>query len=322
MPRAMATVTDPPRLAQWWFDHGVALEAEGRFDEAFAAFAKGNALRRAQLDPAGYAELAEQTLDANLALSSQAFFERHRDQGHPSAAPIFVIGMARSGSTLIEQILIAHREIRGMGECNAMARVIATHSPFQPQTPDHYRRLGAEYLRVLRALGWKGSRRVVDKSLGNFLGAPLLKLAFPRATVIHAVRDPLDICFSIFRRNFDDLNPASFDLLDIAREYRLYRRAMDAWPVLMGGDIVEVEHEALVSEPEAQMRRLVNLVGLAWDPACLRFHEARRAVTDGAGAQVRRPLNAEGVGRWRSYRAHLGPLFEALGPLAQKPPGS
>ncbi|HUZ12654.1 MAG TPA: sulfotransferase [Caulobacteraceae bacterium] len=300
--------------AQWWFGYGAQFDAAGRYEAAFDAFARGNALRRASLDPQGYLQAVDRTLNANMAFCTPAFLHEHQGRGHPSRAPIFIIGMPRSGSTLIEQILIAHRHVEGFGECNAIHEAIAGRAPFQVDTPDHFRRLGARYLDALRARGWQGSRRVVDKTLANYLAAPLLRLIFPRSTIIHATRHPLDTCLSIFMRNFDELNHAGFDLTDIAADYLRYRRVMDRWQALMPGQIVEVEHGALVEAPEAAMRRLIAAVGLAWDPSCLDLHLARRRALGGAGEEVRRPLHRAGLGRWRNYRHQLAPLIEALGP--------
>jgi hypothetical protein len=261
----------------------------------------------------------DRLLETNLRLCSEAFFRARQGAGHPSRAPIFVIGMPRSGSTLIEQILIAHPDVEGMGECNAMAEVIARYPPFVPQGPDHYRRIGAAYLEALRRRGWTGSPRVVDKSLGNFIAAPLLRLAFPRCRIVHPVRHPLDVCLSSFRRNFGEMNDWAFDLLDIAGEYRCYRRAMDAWRALMPGAIIDVEHEALVADPENQIHRLLAALDLRWDPACLAPHAAARHAQGGAADQVRRPINPEGVARWRHYERQLAPIAGLIGDLRDTP---
>jgi hypothetical protein len=188
--------------------------------------------------------------------------------------------------------------------------------PFMPSSADHFRRLGAVYLDALREAGWRGSRRVVDKTLINYRALPLLKLLFPKARIIHAVRDPLDACLALFRHNFADSNDAFFDLAEIAAHYRRYRQIMDHWGAMAPGAVVEVRHEALVADPEDQIRRLIAAVGLGWDPACLAFHTARRRVRDGDSEAVRRPVSAAGVGRWRAYRRQLEPLVAALGPYA------
>ncbi len=176
--------------------------------------------------------------------------------------------------------------------------------------------MGAEYLGVLRSLGWSGSRRIVDKSLMNFLVVGLIHLIFPRAAIVHATRDPVDTCLSIWRRNFNDGNDTSYDLEDIGRDYRRYREMMNHWDAVLPGRAHEVRHGDLVADPEPQMRRLIAAVGMNWDPACLQFYNSRRHAVGGAAEQVRSPLSPSGVGRWRKYRDHLGPLFAALGPYA------
>jgi hypothetical protein len=305
-----------PIEAQVWFERGRALEAARSYDEAFASFAEGNRLRRADLDPAGFLAAVDRSVEANRAFCTPAFFQAHLGEGHPSQAPIFVIGLPRSGSTLIEQILVAHPGVRTVGECNRLSLAMEGRRPFMPSGPDHFRRLGALYLEALREAGWRGSRRVVDKTLINYRALPLLKLLFPKARIIHAVRDPMDACLALFRHNFADSNDAFFDLEDIATHYRRYREIMHHWSAMAPGAVVEVRHDALVDDPEGQIRRLIDAVGLGWDPACLAFHTARQRVRDGDADAVRRPLTAAGVGRWRAYKRQLEPLIATLGPYA------
>ena len=297
------------------FERGTMLEQAGRIDEAFAAFAEGNRLRRLEFDPEAALVAAEARLELARSLYEAAFMSGQA--GHPSAAPLFVVGMPRSGSTLVEQILIAHRQVRGMGECNALKTATEGLFPFDLRglrLPRHFRSLGDRYLTELRRLGWAGSKRVVDKTLTNrdVLGA--VRLMFPKATIVHCVRDPLDTCLSIFRRSFARYNDTAYDLRDIARHYVQYRRMMSFWADRI--DMVEVSNEALVADPEGQIRRLLSACGLDWDPACLDFHIAPRAATSGSVEEVRRPMSAASIGRWRAYRNHLGPLIEALGPYA------
>jgi hypothetical protein len=314
----MAVVRNPVQEAAWHFEYGERLEAAGRFDDAFQAFADGNAIRRSYVQPQIAARLDDHRLETNLALCTREYFigRQAKSQGHPSAAPFFVIGMPRSGTTLIEQILVSHRDVRSVGESNALASLVQGLPVFEISEPDAFRRLGARYLEALRQRGWKASRRVVDKSLANYIAAPLLKLVFPRAHVVHIQRDPLDTCLSIFKRNFEAGNENAYALADIAGEYRRHRRAMQAWRAVMPGEIVEVSYEALATDPQAQIRRLIAGVGLAWDPDCLRFDQSARRVTDGDGEAVRRPIDASRIGLWRHYRRHLAPLIEALGPDA------
>ncbi|MBS0411439.1 MAG: sulfotransferase [Proteobacteria bacterium] len=293
------------------FNEAHALEAAGDFDAAFRTFERANRLKRSTLRPQDLARMADEKAARNLELYGEAYIRASEGKGHPSTAPVFVIGMPRSGSTLIEQILIAHPEVWGLGECNALMPLVAKGPPAEA------RLAGAAYLDSLRQLGWRNTRRVVDKSLMNFAAVGLLHAMFPRATIIHSVREPLDTCLSIWRRHFASGNDTSYDLEDIADDYVRYRKVMAAWEKLLPGRVCEVVHEDLVADPEGQMKRLVAATGMSWNRSCLRFYEARRTVRDGAAEQARTPVNRHGVARWKRYEEHLAPLIDRLGPFAR-----
>jgi thioredoxin-like negative regulator of GroEL len=308
------------------------LESRGADDDAFAAFAAGNRLKRDSLveHSASGRSLHPDAILANHAKAvalvrrtvTAAFIAEHRGAGNASAAPIFIVGMPRSGSSLIEQILASHPMVRGLGETGALSRALDARSAYAqgaPIRPGQLRGAGDDYLAAMRARGWKGAARFVDKTLENYLHVGMIHLLFPSAIILHSVRDPVDACLSCYRQLFAGGDETLYDLSDIGAEYVAYRAMMDHWARLLPGRVIEVSHEALVAAPQERIRWLVTRAcGLAWDPACLRFHEAAGVVTTASAAQVRRPIFTSSLQRWRRYEKHLGPLFEALGPYVPK----
>ncbi|HEX4199109.1 MAG TPA: sulfotransferase [Caulobacteraceae bacterium] len=316
------------------FALGEVLEARGADDEAFAAFAAGNRLKYQALvaaaeGPAGPAvhplamarEHAESVAHLK-AVVTRAFVAAHRGQGNDQVRPIFIVGMPRSGSTLIEQILSSHRAVQGMGESPVMAQTLEQGRAYDrasPKAAPWVRERAETYLDGMRARGWKPGARLVDKTLESYLHVGMIALMFPRAVILHSVRDPVDTCLACYRQLFADGNETLYDLGQIGAEYVGYRAVMDHWNIVLPGRVIDVSHEALVADPKSQIRWLVTEAGgLDWDPACLRFYETRRPVRTASVAQVRQPIFTTSLQRWRRYEKHLGPLFEALGPYAPK----
>ncbi len=318
-----------------FFALGEVLEARGSDEDAFAAFADGNQLKYETLvaaanGPAGPAAhpkavARDHALSAARVqtLFTPAFVAARRGGGDPTARPIFIVGMPRSGSTLIEQILSSHRAVQGLGESPALAEVLERHrayDPAQPKAGGYFRDLAQDYLASLRARGWKPGARPVDKTLESFLHVGMIHLIFPRAVILHSVRDPVDTCLACYRQLFGQGNETLYDLGQIGAEYVAYRAVMDHWRAVLPGRVIDVSHEALVEDPRAQIRWLVTeACGLDWDPACLAFHRTDRPVRTASVAQVRQPIFTTSLQRWRRYERHLGPLFEALGPYAPRP---
>lgn len=324
------------------FALGAVTESRGNFDEAFRAFSEGNRLRRENPNlyestavtlpnyPAGppvfsSVEKAEQMHDSFVRETKQmfsaAYLAKFAGGGHETRAPVFIVGMPRSGSTLLEQILSSHPEVQGLGETSALSRsfragLAAMQREAMPGPVPFYRRVGRDYLEALRELGWDGKRRVIDKMLGNYINVGIAHLAMPDTVILHSVRDPVDTCLSSFRQLFSKRNETSYDLAAIGRQYVRYREMIAHWDAVLPGRIVHVEHERLLAEPEAQIRSVVSSCGLPWNDQCLRFYENDRTVRTASINQVRRPLSASAVNRWRNYERHLGPLFDALGPYA------
>jgi tetratricopeptide (TPR) repeat protein len=323
------------------FALGELEELSGDIDAAFAAFAAGNRLKRQTLtgevhrppdphigphpralDPAQAAEEHRVAVAFRKAVFTPDFFSEYEGRGHHIAAPIFVLGMPRSGSTLIEQILSSHRRVQGMGEIYALTQVTRGQYPldlFGPNPPGHFRGLAEAYFKAVHNHGWGAAPRFVDKALHNYMDIGLIHLMLPKAMILHSVRDPVDTCLACYRKLFQTGNETTFDLGEVGAQYVRYREMMDHWAQVLPGRVINVGHEALVADPEAQIRWLITQAcGLDWDPACLRFYETKRPVRTASVAQVRQPIFTTSVERWRRYEKHLGPLFEALGPYAPK----
>jgi tetratricopeptide (TPR) repeat protein len=265
----------------------------------------------------------ETTFDAD-------FIRRHEGAGHPSNLPIFIVGMLRSGSSLIEQILSCHPMVHGAGEIDTFeAKVVAMQWPYEgylyrdadgalrpsEPPPRHFRIRGAEYVKAVRELNPR-ARRVVNKYLANYLNIGMIHLCLPGAIIIHSARDPVDTCLGCYKRNFETGNETTYDLALLGQHYQEYRKVMAHWQRVLPGRVVDVVYEELVADPEGQIRRLLELCGLPWDERCLRSHENPRPVQTASSIQVRRPIYRGALQRWRRYEKHLTPLFEALGPYA------
>jgi tetratricopeptide (TPR) repeat protein len=289
----------------------------GRHADAFRHMLDGNALRRRQIayDEPGTLALFERI----RSVFTPELLRRHAGGGDPSMQPVFVFGMPRSGSTLVEQMLASHPQVFAAGEITELLKAVAAMSG-RASFPEGFasadaavlRDLGAGYVGRIARLA-AGAARVTDKALANFLYAGLIHLALPNARMIHTQRDPLDTCFSAFSKLFTTAQPHTFDLGELGRYYRAYDGLMAHWrEVLPDGCMLEVRYEDLVADFAPQGRRIVAHCGLAWDDACLAFHAAPRPVRTASAIQVRQPIYGGAVGRWRPYAEMLGPLLAAL----------
>ena len=278
----------------------------GRPERSFRHLADGNALKRRRIAYDEAAALAE--IEQTRAVFGADLIRRGAGLGDPSALPIFIVGMPRSGTTLVEQILASHPLVHGGGERRDFETAVAGLDP----GGDGLRRVGARYVERARALA-PAATRVTDKMPGNFRHAGAIHLALPNARIIDVRRDPTDTCFSCFATLFGGDLPYAYDLGELGRYYRAYAALMAHWrEVLPESVMLEVRYEALVADFEPQARRLVAHCGLDWDAACLDFHKTQRAVWTASAVQVRQPLYRTSVGRARSYERMLGPLRAAL----------
>lgn len=309
----------------YWFALGKMREDAGRYDDAFAAYAEGNRLQHAQF-PSDEAHGA--ALFARLqAIFDEAFFAARPRPAHPGRAPIFIVGMPRSGTSLIEQILSTHPGVHGAGELtdlDAVVRSIGTASgragDAYPElarglSTDDFRRLGEAYAERVWKLAPE-AERITDKLPANFLHIGLIHLMLPHAKIIHAMRDPMDSCFSCYSRLFEGNNlDFSYDLGSVGRYYVRYIELMRHWQrVLPRGTLLDLRYEDMVADTEGQARRLLDYLELPWDERCLDFHRNRRVVKTASVAQVRRPIYRSSVARWKHFEAHLGPLLDIVQP--------
>lgn len=279
------------------FAVGKACDDLGLYDEAFEHFREANALKRRRL-PAF--DRDAWTAECARRLESAEDDRGRRARRHPvTIVPIFIVGMPRSGTTLVDQILTSHPEVAGVGELPFFDR------DGRPEDEA----LRADYLGHLSATG---ARAVTNKYPANFRHLPLIRRVFPEARVVHVVRDPIDTCLSIYFQDFPTGNFYANDFSDIASYYHGYEALTDAWAG-RGSGTFEVRYESLLADLEGTSRRLLAYCGLTWASECLEFHKNPRPVTTLSRWQVRQPIFSTSVGRWRHYRAHLGPLFEALG---------
>ena len=291
----------------------------GEFERAFDSFRRANELTKCTR-PAHDPQPLTRAVDRIIGTEDRAWLARNRcasnDRPHGSERAVFIVGMLRSGTTLAEQILASHPDVFGAGELPFWS-VAAEAIRSAPDHPTHERRLEmrtAEYLRTLASQS-SGARRVVDKMPGNFLSLGLIHAALPDARVIHMRRHPLDTCLSIYFQHFETTLTYTNDLGDLARYYGDYARIMEHWRSIFPPDsILEVPYEALVSDPERWSRRMIRHIGLPWNSRCLDFHSISRTVITASKWQVRQPMTTSAVGRWKNYRAHVGPLLGLLPP--------
>ncbi len=295
------------------FALGKALDDIGDHASAFAHYASGNAIRRAQLgyDPA----LVSRQVDEAIALLTPAFLAEREGAGCPAPDPIFILGMPRAGSTLIEQILSCHSQVEGTMELPDIPRLAARAGSLTTLDRDEFARLGEDYIEATRVQRREGKPQFIDKLPNNWLHAGFIHLILPNARIIDARRHPLDCGFSNFRQHFARGQGFSYGLYDIGRYYVDYVRLMAHVDAVLPGKVHRVIHERLLDDPEGEVRALLDALGLPFEPACLDFHQSRRAVRTASSEQVRRPINRDGVGQWQPYAAMLDPLRKALGPV-------
>jgi len=304
------------------FALGKAYGDIGEHDRAFESISSANRLKRETLnfDVARDEERVERIID----VFDAGFFEAHKNQGFEHGRPIFIIGMPRSGTTLSEQILASHTDVFGAGEREFLVRTIGECTVGQNWmdavsnfSGDDLARLGKAYMAKLAALNPQ-AKRITDKMPRNFFFAGVIALSLPGAKIVHCRRDAMDTCLSNFEHLFPGGQEFTYDQGELGRYYVLYARLMDHWRAVLGGRIFDLDYEALVADPEPVMRELLEFCGLGWQDACLDFHKTDRVVRTASAGQVRQPLYASAIKRWKRYEKHLGPLLEALGPLADK----
>lgn len=314
--------------AQFEFSLGKALEDAGEFAGSFEHYARGNALRREVVYYQG--ETVTRLVRRTQALYTREFFAARAGWGCQSPEPIFIVGLPRAGSTLLEQILASHSQVEGTRELTDVLRFAVElgdreEAPGKPPSyPQSVARLtaaevgayGERYLAQTRAHRLLGRERFIDKMGSNFLHVGLIHLMLPNARIIDARRSPLGCCFSNFKQHFHRGLWFSYSLEDLGRYYRDYVSLMAHFDTALPGRIYRVNYEDVVRDFEGEVRRVLDFCGLPFEEQCLRFHENRRTVATVSSEQVRQPLYSEGVAQWRNFEPWLGALKEALGELS------
>jgi tetratricopeptide (TPR) repeat protein len=315
------------------FAIGKALEDRAQYEESFRYYQRGNALKKAEtrfnMGP------IERNAELQSSVCTREFFEARRGYGCDSGDPIFILGLPRAGSTLLEQILASHSQVEGTQELPDIVRLAGElqgrdpepSSPRYPSilaslTADDFRRYGEKYLadtRVYRS----AKPHFIDKMPNNFRHIGLIHLILPNAKIIAARRDAMACCFSNFKQLFASGQEFTYSIEDIAHYYRIYERLMRHWDEALPGKVLHVRHEDLVQDLEGNVRRLLDFCGLSFEPACLEFYKTERSVRTASSEQVRKPIYREGLDQWRNFEPWLEPLRSALGTLQESgPPGA
>jgi tetratricopeptide (TPR) repeat protein len=326
--QAMRAAESAPQVAEedryhLCFALGKALEDRGEYAESFACYARGNELKRAasRYRP----EVLEQNTRLQIEVCTPQLFAGNRGSGAPDKDPIFIVGLPRSGSTLIEQILASHSAVEGTQELADIPRIVV-----ELQGPDwnlaaprypgvlaqlaaaQLQRLGEKYLADTRAYR-TGKARFIDKMPNNFRHIGLIQLILPNAKIIDARREPMACCFGNLKQLFAHGQEFAYSIEDIARYYRTYLDLMRHWDAVLPGRVLRIQHEDLVDDLGGNVRRLLEYCELEFEPGCLDFHKTERSVRTASSEQVRQPLYREGLDQWRHYEPWLGALREALG---------
>lgn len=311
------------RLGEHTLDHadradlgfalGRLLDRSGDYDSAFAAYSAANAAHRESAGGAGRYDPAahEQLIDRIIAAFPAPGQPRDATAAEP---PLFIVGMFRSGSTLVEQILAGHSRIHAAGELDLIPTLVSRLKPY----PEAAAQLDDAAIEALRREYLRGlpkhppSQRITDKRPDNFLHVGLIKRLFPEAKIIHTVRQPLDNLLSLYSLQLDPLMSYAHDLRDAAHWYAQYRRLMAHWRELYPDDIIDVDYDALVAEPRPAIERVVDFLQLPWEEQMLDFHEHKSVVKTASVWQVRQPLYRQSSGRWRNYARQLQPIKDSL----------
>lgn len=302
------------------FALGGLLEDLGEYDRALACLREANGLKRKSFHFS--LESQERLIERICEVYAAGALRRFAGRGYRSRVPIFIVGMPRSGTTLTEQILSSHPDVHGGGELRLVNETVTAYLHIQPLddslSPDIVLRdpdlpeLGRRYVEQLRGYA-PDARFITDKMPGNYLFMGLISLILPEARIIHCVRNPLDTCWSIYKKLFTHGHQYAYDLGELGRYYLLYRRLMQHWREVLPGRFLELCYEEVVEDQEGQTRRLLEFCGLDWRPDCLRFERNRRPVHTASAVQVRQPLHNRSVGLWKHYAQGLQPLLALLG---------
>ncbi|MDH3439797.1 MAG: sulfotransferase [Gammaproteobacteria bacterium] len=312
--------------------NALGLEYEGRqeYDKAFANFAQCNSIKR----KAEYYDSVETEflVDRTMEVFSKEFLENAPARVNVDVTPIFIVGLPRSGSTLLEQILASHSEVEGTHELSDLARIVREipgrlksrklyPEVLQDADSAFIADLGNAYLERTGKYR-SGMRFFIDKNPNNFIQVGLIHLALPQAVFINARRHPLDSCLGTYKQLFAKGQPFSYDLVDVGEYYLQYERLMEHWNEVLPGKVLDVSYEDVIADLETEVRRMLEHCGLSFEAQCLRYHETDRAVKTASSEQVRQPIYRSSLNLWRNYERHLDPLIEILQPVLGDLPAS
>jgi len=313
-----AVLADPGHPAMARVDAGFALgrllDNADRSDEAFPCFSRANSLYRQLLTASGtgYDRAAfRRHIDGLIETCAPEVYATAEQAGNPSEMPVFVVGMPRSGTSLIEQIAASHSRVAGAGELKDISNMQADIHESPEEDPDLARRLRDAYVARLQQIG-RRAERVIDKMPDNIIALGMAAVLFPKARVVFCRRDPRDTCLSCYFQRFNQPLVWDTDLVDCGSRALEIERLAEHWRRVLPLRMLTIDYEALVADLERESRRLIEFLGLDWEPVCLDFHKTERPVLTASGWQVRQPLFTRSVGRWRKYERHLGPLLQVL----------
>ena len=305
------------------FALGKAFEDRGEYAESWRHYSRGNALKRSE---SRYRpEIIETNTHRQIEVCTREFFASRNGVGDPRPDPIFIVGLPRSGSTLIEQILASHSRVEGTHELGEIPRMVLDLQGRQPDlddprypgvlnelAPEDFLKLGEKYLSETRI--YRGNKPYfIDKMPNNFRHVGLIHLILPNAKIIDARREPIACCFSNLKQLFATGQEFTYSVEDIARYYRTYLDVMQHWDEVLPGRVLRVHHEDVVDDLESNVRRILDFCGLDFEPSCLEFYKTARSVRTASSEQVRQPIFRDGLDQWAKYEPWLGPLKDALG---------
>jgi tetratricopeptide (TPR) repeat protein len=312
---------DNNQRAALHFELGRLYDLKSAFDKAFSHYMRANDIK-GKGQPFN-AQNHVRMVEAIIQAYNPGFMARAPRGQTTSRRPVFIVGMPRSGTSLVEQILASHPAVFGAGELwmivnsvNDLPAMIGGQASYPScvgaMTQGHVNQMAQRYLDHLVALS-PDAERVIDKMPQNYLHLGLINLLFPEAHVIHCIRHPIDTCLSCYFQNFGTMHAYKYDMRSLGVYYRAYRRLMDHWATVLDIALMEVRYEELIADQEGISRAMLAFCGLEWDERCLRFYEAKRVVNTASYDQVRRPLYRQSLGRWKNYESYIGPLMSALG---------
>ncbi len=305
---------DPAQAMHLHFALGKVYDELSDYPQAFSHWQQANRIRRASYE---YDIAYEKPVFSRIkAMFDEAFFARCEGFGLDTTTPIFIVGMPRSGTTLVEQILASHQDVEGAGELAELRQAILSQGHFPGHAAmmdaEASRQMATDYLRRIAAYNPRSLSRVTDKDPFNFAYIGMIRMLFPRAKVICCWRDPMDTCLSCYRQFFPNIQRFAYDLDELGQFYGLFADLMLHWQRVLPGFVLNLSYEQLVADQEGQSRRLLAFCDLPWQDECLRFYDNRRSVRTASATQVREPLFARAVGHWRHYARFLEPLRQGL----------